>query len=122
MTGIGPDEAAQALNDIERIVQRVRQSRIYDIASQIMIAAGILVLAGNVANFLAPRYANPIWITLKVLKGACAAALRTARARRVVADLFHAVLLHRRAVVRPRLHHHWSWHHRADANRVFLRR
>ena len=52
MTTIDPKEAAQALNDIEQIVQRVRQSRIYDIASQIMIAAGVLVLAGNVANFV----------------------------------------------------------------------
>ena len=52
MTDFGPKEAAQALNDIQDIVQRVRQSRIYDIASQIMIAAGVLVLAGNVANFL----------------------------------------------------------------------
>ena len=57
MTSISPKDAAQALNDIEQIVQRVRQSYIYDIASQIAIAAGVLVLAGDVANFLAPRYA-----------------------------------------------------------------
>jgi hypothetical protein len=77
MTTIDPKEAAQALNDIEQIVQRVRQSRIYDIASQIMIAAGVLVLAGNVANFLTPRYANYIWITVNVLSVASAAALST---------------------------------------------
>src|ERR1700723_4533279 len=77
MTTIDPKEAAQALNDIEQIVQRVRQSRIYDIASQIMIAAGVLVLAGNVANFLAPRHANYIWITVNVLSVASAAALST---------------------------------------------
>ena len=77
MTDFGPKEAAQALNDIEQIVQRVRQSRIYDVASQIMIAAGVLVLAGNVANFLAPRYANYIWITVNVLTVAVAAALST---------------------------------------------
>ncbi len=57
MNDFGAKEAAQALSDIEQIVQRVRQSRIYDIASQIMIAAGVLVLAGNLANFVAPRYA-----------------------------------------------------------------
>jgi hypothetical protein len=77
MTTIDPKEAAQALNDIEQIVQRVRQPRIYDIASQIMIAAGVLVLAGNVANFLIPRYANYIWITVNVLSVASAVALST---------------------------------------------
>jgi hypothetical protein len=75
MTGIGPEEAAQALNDIEQIVQRVRQSRIYDLASQIMIAAGVLVLAGNVATFLTPRHSPTIWITVNVLSVASAAAL-----------------------------------------------
>ncbi|MGA7485119.1 MAG: hypothetical protein WBW26_24925 [Bradyrhizobium sp.] len=77
MTDFGPKEAAQALNDIQDIVQRVRQSRIYDIASQIMIAAGVLVLAGNVANFLVPRYSGFIWITVNVLNLAVAAALST---------------------------------------------
>jgi hypothetical protein len=77
MTGIGPKEAAQALSDIEYIVQRVRQSRIYDIASQIMIAVGVLVLAGNVVNYLAPRYAATIWIAVNVLTVASAAALGT---------------------------------------------
>ncbi|WP_298255464.1 hypothetical protein [Bradyrhizobium sp.] len=77
MTDLGPREAAQALSDIKDIVQRVRQSRIYDIASQIMIAAGALVLAGNVANFLVPRYSAFIWIAVNVLNVAAAAALST---------------------------------------------
>jgi hypothetical protein len=81
MTTIDPKEAAQALNDIEQIVQRVRQSRIYDIASQIMIAAGVLVLAGNVANILVPRDANTIWITVNVLNVACVVALVTMSGR-----------------------------------------
>lgn len=75
MTDFGAKEAAQALNDIEQIVQRVRQSRIYDISSQIMIAAGVLVLAGNLANFAAPRYAAIIWVAVNVLTVASAAAL-----------------------------------------------
>jgi hypothetical protein len=33
VTSIDPNEAAQALNEIEEIVGRVRQSRTYDIAS-----------------------------------------------------------------------------------------
>jgi hypothetical protein len=77
MTEFGPKEAAQALNDIEDVVQRVRQSRIYDIASQILIAAGALVLAGNLANFAAPRYSAFIWITVNGLNIAIAAALST---------------------------------------------
>jgi hypothetical protein len=83
MTTIDPKEAAQALNDIEQIVQRVRQSRIYDIASQIMIAVGVLVVAGNVANFLSPRHSAYIWITVNVLNVASVAALATMSGRQV---------------------------------------
>jgi hypothetical protein len=77
MTGIDPKEAAQALNDIEQMVRRVRQSRIYDLASQIMIAVGILVLAGNIATFLVPRHSSYIWIAVNVLNVAIVAALFT---------------------------------------------
>jgi hypothetical protein len=77
MTDVGPKEAAQALNDIQDIVERVRQSRIYDIASQILIAAGVLVLAGNLANYVAPRYSGFIWIAVNVLNVAVVAALST---------------------------------------------
>jgi hypothetical protein len=77
MTDFGAKEAAQALSDIENIVQRVRQSRIYDVASQIMIVAGVLVLAGNLANFAAPRYSAIIWIAVNVLTVASVAALST---------------------------------------------
>jgi hypothetical protein len=88
MTDIGPKEAAQALNDIEQIVQRVRQSRIYDLASQIMIATGVLVVAGNVANFLSPRHASYIWITVNVLSFASAAALITMGSRTIGGQTF----------------------------------
>src|SRR6516165_731251 len=59
---IDPKEAAQALNDIEDIVQRVRQSRTYDIASQMMMLWGVLLFAGNIATFLWPRDGSYIWI------------------------------------------------------------
>ena len=62
MTDIDPREAAQALNDIEQIVRRVRRSRTYDIASQMMILWGVLVFAGNIATFVWPRYGGFIWI------------------------------------------------------------
>jgi len=77
MTEFGAKQAVEALNDIELIVQRVRQSRIYDIASQIMIVAGVLVLAGNVANFVTPSHASFIWIAVNVLTLASVAALST---------------------------------------------
>jgi hypothetical protein len=66
MTDIGPSEAAQALSDIEQIVQRVRRSRTYDIASQIMILSGALVFAGNIATYLWPPYSPIIWISVNV--------------------------------------------------------
>ena len=62
MTSIDPREAAQALSDIEQIVRRVRRSRTYDIASQMMILWGVLVFAGNIATFTWPRYSGYIWI------------------------------------------------------------
>jgi hypothetical protein len=62
MTRIDAKEAASALSDIEAIVQRVRQSRTYDIASLMMILWGVLVFAGNIATFAWPRYGGYIWI------------------------------------------------------------
>ena len=63
---INPKEAALALEEIEEIVQRVRQSRTYDIASRIMIMWGVLVFAGNLANYIWPRYGGVIWIAVNV--------------------------------------------------------
>jgi hypothetical protein len=83
VTNIDPKEAAQALNDIQQIVRRVRQSRIYDLASQIMIAVGVLVLAGNIANFIMPRHAGYIWIAVNVLNVAIVAALFTMGGKQV---------------------------------------
>jgi hypothetical protein len=88
MTSIDPREAAAALNDIEQIVQRLRQSRIYDLASQIMIAAGVLVLAGNVATLLAPRHSAYIWIAVNVLTVASVIVLSTMGARQSGAQTF----------------------------------
>jgi hypothetical protein len=67
MTSIDPKEAAAALSDIDSIVHRVRQSWIYDIASQIMIVWGVLVFAGNVATSVGPGYAGAIWISVNLL-------------------------------------------------------
>ena len=64
---IDSSEAKAALDDIKDMVARVRQSRIYDRASLIAIACGMLVVAGNVANFIVPRYGGGIWITVNVM-------------------------------------------------------
>lgn len=67
MTGIDPKDAARALNDIERIVERVRHSRTYHIASLMMILWGVLVFAGNIATFVSPRYGGYTWIGVNAL-------------------------------------------------------
>jgi hypothetical protein len=93
MTGFDAKQAADALNDIELIVQRVRQSRIYDIASQIAIVAGVLVLAGNIANYLTPRHAGFIWIAVNVLTVASVAALSTMGPRMAGVETFNFRML-----------------------------
>jgi hypothetical protein len=61
MTGIDPQEAASALSDIDSIARRVRQSRIYDLASLMLIMWGALTFAGYLVTYLAPRYAGYAW-------------------------------------------------------------
>lgn len=61
---IDRQQAASALSDIDSIVRRVRQSRIYNLASLMLIMWGALVFAGNVASFIWPRYAGYVWIAV----------------------------------------------------------
>jgi hypothetical protein len=68
-------QAKEALNDIDDIVRRVRQSRLYDLNSQIMVLWGVLVFAGNVATWLWPRYGGYIWITIDIVGVAGLAAI-----------------------------------------------
>jgi hypothetical protein len=63
---IDSKQASEALSDIDEIVHRVRQSRIYNLASLSMIMWGVLVFAGNIATFLWPRYANYFWLAVYV--------------------------------------------------------
>ena len=60
-------EASAALADINDMVSRVRQSRIYDLASRLMILWGVLVFAGYLITWLAPRYAFYGWIAVYVV-------------------------------------------------------
>lgn len=64
---IDSKEASQALSDIDEVVKRLRQSRIYDRASLIAVACGVLVATGNIANFIVPRYGGDIWLTVNSL-------------------------------------------------------
>jgi hypothetical protein len=66
MTNIDPKEAASALSDIDSVVRRVRQSRIYHIASATLIMWGALVVAGNITAFLSPRSAGYGWLAVYV--------------------------------------------------------
>lgn len=58
---IDSQQASAALDDINDIVQRVRQSRIYQIASLIVIMWGVLLFAAYVANYTWPRQGYTIW-------------------------------------------------------------
>ena len=66
MTGIDASEAASALSDIEIIVRRVRQSRIYQLASLMLIMWGALVFAGYLVTYFTPRNAGYAWIAVYV--------------------------------------------------------
>lgn len=59
-------QASEALSDIDDIVRRVRQSQIYDTASQLMILWGALVFAANIVTYLTPRYATYAWLLVYV--------------------------------------------------------
>jgi hypothetical protein len=61
---IDSKQASEALTEIEEIVRRVRQSRIYNLASLIMIMWGALVFAGYVGTWLLPRNGGIVWIVI----------------------------------------------------------
>jgi hypothetical protein len=61
---IDSKQATDALSDIDSIVHRVRQSRIYNLASLILIMWGALVFAGYVATYLSPRSGYYFWIAV----------------------------------------------------------
>jgi hypothetical protein len=83
---IDRQQATEALADIDDIVQRVRQSQIYNSASWIMIWWGALVFAGNIANYFWPYYATFIWPAVNIAG--------------IVGTLIISGLVHRRTGVR----------------------
>jgi hypothetical protein len=59
-------EAAAALDEIDAVVRRVRQSRIYHLTSLMLILWGALTAAGYVAAHLWPRQAGYGWIAVYI--------------------------------------------------------
>jgi len=89
---IDSKEAAAALSDIDDMVARVRQSRIYDQASQIAIISGALVFAGNIANYFAAPYAFFIWPTVNILNVVAVVVISLQGPKRVIRTFDFRVL------------------------------
>lgn len=58
---IDSQQASEALAEINEIARRVRQSRIYDLASLLLMLWGVLTFAGYLVTYLTPRYAVYAW-------------------------------------------------------------
>jgi hypothetical protein len=61
---IDRQQATEALSDINDVVKRVRQSRIYNFASLMLIMWGVLVFAGYLVTYLSPRHAGYGWMAV----------------------------------------------------------
>ena len=83
MTDIDAREAASALSDIDAIVHRVRQSRIYNFASLMLILWGALIFAGNIACEFWPPQGGYIWIAVNILGCAGSFAIGAIESRRM---------------------------------------
>lgn len=79
---IDSKQATQALADIDDIVQRVRQSQLYGLASLAAMWWGALVFAGNLVTWLWPLQAGYAWIAVDVLGVGGLAAIRLLGPRR----------------------------------------
>jgi hypothetical protein len=64
---IDSQQASAALDDINDVVRRVRQSRIYQIASLIIIVWGVLLFAAYIAAYTWPRQGYVIWTVFNFL-------------------------------------------------------
>jgi hypothetical protein len=86
-------EASAALDDINEVVARLRQSHIYEIASLIMIACGVMVFAGNILTFVVPRHGGYVWIGINVLNVAIVAVISVTVRSRIGARSFDGRVL-----------------------------
>jgi hypothetical protein len=80
---IDSKQATEALNEIDAIVRRVRQSTIYDVASLMLIMWGALVFTGNIASHLWPREAGYVWIAVNAVGVAGSLAVGAFKSRRI---------------------------------------
>lgn len=64
---IDSKEASAALADIDDIVQRVKRSQLYQLASLAAVWWGVLVFAANLVTWLWPVYAAYAWVAVDVL-------------------------------------------------------
>ncbi|MDA9525425.1 hypothetical protein XI06_35220 [Bradyrhizobium sp. CCBAU 11434] len=64
---IDSKEASAALAEIDDIVQRVKQSQLYELASLAALWWGVLVFAGNLVTWAWPFYARYAWPAVDVL-------------------------------------------------------
>jgi hypothetical protein len=58
---IDSQQASAALDDINDVVQRVRQSQIYQLSSLIITMWGVVLVAAYIANYTWPRQGYAIW-------------------------------------------------------------
>ena len=58
---IDSHQASEALADIDGVVQRVRQSRIYQISGLIVAMWGVLLFVAYIVNYTWPRQGYTIW-------------------------------------------------------------
>lgn len=64
---IDSQQASEALADINEIVRRVRQSRIYQISSLIITMWGVLLFATYITNYAWPRQGYTIWTVANLI-------------------------------------------------------
>jgi hypothetical protein len=90
---IDSKQATEALTDIDEIVRRVRQSRIYNFSSLMLIVWGALVFAGYVTSYIWPRTNGIHWIVLDVIGLAASLALGAWTRRRTGVNTFNSRFL-----------------------------
>jgi hypothetical protein len=64
---IDSKQASAAMDDINDVVRRVRQSQIYQISSLIVTIWGVLVFAAYILNYNWPRQGYTIWTAINLL-------------------------------------------------------
>jgi hypothetical protein len=85
---IDSKQATEALTEIDAIVRRVRQSRIYNFSSLMLIMWGTLVFAGYVTSYIWPRMNGVQWIVLDVIGLAASLAIGASTRQRAGVNTF----------------------------------